>query len=249
MKVVEKLVPLQTILDDDDLAGLWIQDKVQRQAAHGTLRAVISAIEDTLGRPFDDFFLPDELNIRPVVAGEKHLFKESGEAFLIDDELGRELPVLPKNFLAFNFCTQHHLTDRANIISSGLNFLQNEGVLVTWTWGPCHGLWNAIKRSAKRCSQGSIWKSILQLLVAYNFNHGPFRSGARRRFMEDILKRWLESHTCEDEGFQSIIVDFAADNGMRCDTPEQQHEVYQRFLSRSMPSAQTHAVEIHPRST
>ena len=140
MKVVEKLVPLQTILADGDWAGLWIQDKTQRQAAHDTLRAVISAIEDTLGRPFDDFFLPDESNIRPVVAGERHLFKDSGGAFWVNNELGRELPVLPKDFLATHVCTQHHLTDRSNTISSWLEFLQNESVLVIWTWGPRHSL-------------------------------------------------------------------------------------------------------------
>ena len=185
MKVVEKLVPLQTILDGDDLAGLWIPDKIQRQAAHGTLRAVISAIEDTLGRPFDDFCLPDELNIRPAVAGEENTFSETqGRRFGSTMSWVVICHCYPKMFShSMSARSTTSLTDPI-LYRRGWNFFKTK---VFWSFGrgaratACEMPLSGLQRGVPKAAYGRAFCNCRSLTISIMAHSNRARGAASRR--------------------------------------------------------------------
>ena len=51
-------MPIDMILRDQSLTDLYVQGKIERQASHSLLRALVAAMDDTFVQPLSRGFLP-----------------------------------------------------------------------------------------------------------------------------------------------------------------------------------------------
>ena len=77
--------------------------------------------------------------------------------------------------------------------------------------------------------QELMWKAILELMVAYNFNHGPFGSKAWARLKTATLRRCIDANTCDSNDFDNMWVQFAIDNQLPHDTYEDKQFVFKQL--------------------
>ena len=77
-----------------------------------------------------------------------------------------------------------------------------------------------------KAAKGRCWDGLLHVLVVYNMNHGPFKSGQWFRAKQENLTDILELHDHTYPPFQEILVPFATRLGLPYATPQQRQDVF-----------------------
>ena len=133
---------------------------------------------------------------------------------------GDTTEVLPRIYVGHPFCTFNQVIDRSSINSGFVHFLQSRPVLVTFTFGYFHGLYNSLKRAAKACQFGKIWAAILQLTNVYNLNQKPFRSKAWFRLKQHVLARMKTMYDSDWQRFQDCKHEISKSMGIPLIAPQ-----------------------------
>ena len=71
-------------------------------------------------------------------------------------------------------------------------------------FGQCHDAWNAVRKGCKKVSGGSCWRSIIRLSAIGNLPHGPMRTGAWGRQLQELRDSRLAQsvpswHECTEQ--------------------------------------------------
>lgn len=162
----------------------------------------------------------------PVTSGEVRLTLEDGvyisdgqrlqKAFGVED-LRRRWPML-------------NLTSgRGSINTACIHYIQHQGLLVTVNWDFFHGMWNAIKHTARSVASGRTWRAMLEFLVCCNMNHGAFRSGQWFRAKQEWLEQYMATHDHTSPDFLLAAGGIAADFKLEANTIDQQRMVFERL--------------------
>ena len=119
-------VPIDTIIRDRELSNLWVNDRLEREAAWSLMRAVVSAMEQAVDNPISRSRLPDTVHVRRIQdRAISRVVTEDGEVLLYDprdDSLAR---VFPLNWSVFDLLLGNHTLDRGSVGASGANFMES----------------------------------------------------------------------------------------------------------------------------
>ena len=180
--VERKLVPISVIMRDRELSDLWVADRLERQASHQLLQALVTAIEDQFPKPLTRGVLPAEVNLQPVDITSSIRMGEGG--FLVREDVGTgdTTRVFPPSFNVRSLFITNHTADRSSLCVAIFGYLAHSGVLLAFHAGIFHDIWNAVRQAGKHV--GQFWKKVVRFASIANLNHGPFRSGQWRRVIE-----------------------------------------------------------------
>jgi hypothetical protein len=176
------------VLRDHEITEAWVADKVERRAAHATLKAVVGMIESVVGGGLlERCVLPDGVNIMKLKKHEERVTRD-GAYHILDTNTKQTQPVLPVDFQVKGLPVVNHTIDRCGIGAAAMHFAMS-AKLVLWAvhWGPLHDQWNAIKTACKLASGGAVWAAITKFSGVCNLPFGPFRSSAWKTFMQNAL--------------------------------------------------------------
>lgn len=138
------------VLRDHEITEAWVADKVERRAAHATLKAVVGMIESVVGGGLlERCVLPDGVNIMKLKKHEERVTRD-GAYHILDTNTNQTQPVLPADFQVKGLPVVNHTIDRCGIGAAAMHFAMS-AKLVLWAvhWGPLHDQWNAIKTACK----------------------------------------------------------------------------------------------------
>lgn len=161
------------------MSDLYIQGRLERQAAHGTIVAMLAVLED-LCDPcvIEDTILDPGVLIGPLLRSQKRVRLADGTPMVVDTTSGAVLRAFPAGWTVRSQTAVCHIVDRGSPGAAGLHFCVGcMRFLYSIAWGVFHDSWNAVKAAAKRAGGGSIWCEVLKFASIGNFNFGPFRSG------------------------------------------------------------------------
>ena len=148
------LANVDLICRDDEVARLYIIDKLQRQASHELFRALISTITDCMGEQYiRRMSLPNSIFINPLDKNVQRIWDDHAQAAYVvmpNQDVHR---VLPDHFSIKNLEISTHITDRCSINVAMMNWAQSSaGILWHAIYGMHHDLWSTEKSAIKRCS-------------------------------------------------------------------------------------------------
>ena len=230
-QVVKKQIPADLVMESDTMAVNWVHDRLERQASYMLGQALCGQLELLTGRRMDFWRLPAGITVRRLTASEQRVKMPSGEFSIVDVEGGTAVIQLPLAALRFNFPILNQLADRGPVNSGLLHFMQHDGLLTTFTFGPFHGLWNSVKNSLKQACHGRPWQCILGYTILNNLNYYPFKSNQAYRLKRTTLREYLMTHDSSSPSFQAIAQDFSRSTGLPCNTPEEQNQLFQALGS------------------
>lgn len=230
-KVLQKYTKLETLFDNPEALDAWSRGRLERQAAHEHLKALASVVEDLTGKGIEQFTVPDDVVLRPLRDGEARLRLPSGEFGIVRPDDNQVIVTLPLRMVSYPFPVFMNTVDRSSINASGLHFLQHNEMMVGVDWDYYHGMWNAIKNSCKSASGGKVWRTVLEMLIAFNMNHGPFRSGQWYKCKQEWLALYMETHSVLSDEFQEVVHSIAKGFGMPSSSLQEQSEVFDAMAS------------------
>ena len=195
--VQRRFVPIEILLRGRELSDLWINDRLERQSTHEEMQALITAMEDQFPKPITRSICPGDLLIGPVNSTRiERRFDAANRLCLYDLDSVEQTPIFPDGFQSASVFMQNHIVDRCAVGLSLLAFLIHCKCLIIVHTGIFHDIWNATRTTAKPYG-AKFWKDIVKLSSIVNFNHGSFRIGQWRRYKEERLKQWCDTHTMD----------------------------------------------------
>ena len=223
---------METILRDRSLHEFYVQDTLERQSAHGCLRALAKTIEALFGRPISAATLPGDVVLRPLRFGERRVQLSNGSIAVVDNESQAFFKPLPDDFDCKRHLQISHTIDRGSVGLSLMHFCLDQQYLFTLFFGVYHDMWNSIKNAAtSKATAGRLWKSIWKFTRLCNMNHGPFQSGAWGTAKQEALHRWVDSNTIDSPSFRRVAPLLAASYSMACDTTEDLTALFRKMAT------------------
>lgn len=220
------MVDIETMLSSDDLTSAFIHDRVCRQASHCQLKALFSQIEEITGKTMQQFRLPAGISLRPTALGETRAVTEAGDVYLVNSASGLRQKVWPREAFEFDFHILCQVTDRGPIVTGALHFALSLQYLTSCFWGFFHSQWNALKNAAKAAMKGKCWKAIIRLMIVWNMNAGPYRSGQWYRSKQEALKHFCGTRGADDPDIKAILPQLAHRSGLPCRDEVDELQVY-----------------------
>ena len=135
--------------------------------------------------------------------------------------------VIPRGSLRQDWHVLAQITDRGPIVAAAEHFILAQNYLTVVFFGFFHAQWNALKMAAKKALNGRCWAAIIKLMVVWNMNAGPFRSGQWYRSKQEALRAFLATRYYDDPEVQAVLPELARRKGLPCDDRESQEHVYQ----------------------
>ena len=189
---------------DQEVADAWVQDRVERHAAHASLRAVFAMVGACCGpRLLERSALPPEL--QGIMRLNVTETRKSTDAGWCVGGGGRDdlVPVIPPGWRSRDVFIVNHTVDRCGIGASGLAFaMARQQLLWGVHWGRFHDSWNAIKSASKRAVGGAIWRGLVRFSGVANLPSGPYRSGPWKAQMQDTLTSLTSLLSADEPDFQ-----------------------------------------------
>jgi hypothetical protein len=231
--VCEKHVPIEIVLRDQSVSELYILDKIERQASHQLLRAIVTQLEGLFPDPIRRSRLADTVRVGRLVNPDERRSRDAvGLPVIVNDSAGTSVPVFPPDFDLRSYLTVNNTIDRGSTGAALMAFVMTHGYLWTVYWGFFHDLWNSIKNAAKHV--GGFWNYLVKFSSICNINHGPFRSGAWGKTKQSAHKSYMDKTTVNTESFREAARKTAALLGKACVT-EDDYAYWYRYASR-LPS-------------
>ena len=130
-------------------------------------------------------FMPSCATVRPVAFGEERCVDASTGFECIRLASGAVLDIIPDDFCVDDVFIVSNTIDRGSTGAAATNFACQA---LTWTvrHGVMHDCWNAVRTSAKKWDNGSVWRSIVRAAAIQNMPYGPFRSGAWGKKLQEV---------------------------------------------------------------
>ena len=206
--MAHKLTPVEVIWEDDVCAGLWCEEKLVREATHTLMRDHIAQVEahlKTADVDYSVFDLPADIVIRPILHGESMHRLESGELAILDEGKQEFTTCLSWEACERDVDIHINVTDRCSTNVCGLHHLMELQILMLTFFGWFHGQWNGLKRAARRCLNGKVWKAISQLTVFFNLPFGPFKKKVWFHTMREALQQLMATNTHLHARFQELL--------------------------------------------
>ena len=173
-------------LRDQDVSDAWVQDRVERKAAHQTLQAVVTMLEAVAGpNLLARSRLPPVLHVMRLQRGQA---RRRGPHGFVIDSADATVDVVAPQWKAEELLIVHYNIDRCGIGGSAVAFSQCV-LQVLWgvTWGRLHDSWNIINTAAKGAAGGRLWQGLVKFSSVTNLPLGPFQSTAWKSQMQDML--------------------------------------------------------------
>ena len=222
---MRKLVSIDTVLEPDQFTQFFVQYQITRQASHGQLKALFSQIEQATGKTAERFCLPLAVQVRRLRHQELRVVASNGEIYLVNKSAGTRTKVWPKEVLFTDYNLLIQVTDRGLIVTGALNFMLEMNYLTCVFFGFFHTQWNALKNAAKCAMGGKCWATIVKLMIVWNMNASPFRSGQWYRSKQEALSSFVDSHGIDPE-IRAILPEMARRRNLRCNDADSEEKVY-----------------------
>lgn len=173
-------MPEEVLWRDEEVAELFVQDKLERKSAHSILRALFAQLQGVFGEGIvQRCRIPAHCHIWRLAAGEARVVDDSGVSRVQKSD-GTVSEVLPPDFRLQDVTTIMSVVDRGTVGRAALWFIGTHGrTAMGWKFGVCHDEWNALKNASKKCvvERSSLWTYLVKFSGIANINHGPYRSG------------------------------------------------------------------------
>ena len=201
-------------------------DRLDREAAWLNLVAVLRQVTELTDSTVEDWEIPTDCNLRPVRRDEVRLPRGNGEYALFDTRQNTAVVEFLVARLGHEFGIQTHVPDRCFINTCRIHWAISCGMLWTPYFDVFHSLGNTLRNQAKQCGKwsgnpfGFMWKGILDLLIVFNQNAGPYRSGQWFEAKKAALERWCLTRTPASADFQEILHPYGVAMGKRTDLAE-----------------------------
>ena len=172
--VCGRFVPIEAVLVDRSLSGLYIQDKFELRSSYELLRALIIAQESVSTKPITRGILPDAVCLKIVLkSSQTRVAAASGTVYLTDTVTRQATPIFPCDFDVRNLFIISHVVDRGSNGAAVVNFGLAHGMLWAAWWGVYHDMWNAVKQAAKGTK--TMWREVLKFAAMTILSHGPLQ--------------------------------------------------------------------------
>ena len=218
---LSKKLDIDWLTSQEDLAKLWVLDKLDREAAWGNLVALLTEICDVTGTVPEDWQLPRTCCLRPIRAGEVRLTREdTREQLFFNEGQNKAYCELPTHYWNVKFRFASQVPDRSSIGTSLLHWLIANQCLMPIYFDTFHGLWNSLKNSTKHAGKfsgqkiGFMWKQVLAFLTIANQNYGPFKSGVWFTEKQRAAQRWYRQNSELSESFLRVAEKWAKKRGV-----------------------------------
>ena len=184
----------------DDIPKAAKDNKISRVEGYSELRGFASALWHTTGMSLEDFQVPEGLCLWPLSKGQVRLKGTDGKHYVVNLQDNTYKPVIPHNYCMGDIPLLNSVSDQGPLPMAALSYLgfSANAIMLHPDFDPFHRSWNDIKGAAKKSSFGA-WRCILELVVFFNLNFGPFQSHQwfwRKRAM---LEQFLASETWRGE--------------------------------------------------
>ncbi|CAL1147738.1 unnamed protein product, partial [Cladocopium goreaui] len=163
---------------DSSLLEMAQARKLTRLEGYREIKGLSAALEG-IGLTLKNFFVPEELVLRPLNSEELRLQGGDGKWYIQDMKTGEVRPHVPPGFDLGSLPALTSISDQGPANTAALNYmLYSSRALLMWSlWDPYHRAWNDLKLALKR-SVGGGWRAVLELTLVVNMNYGPFGSGS-----------------------------------------------------------------------
>ena len=163
---------------DSSLLEMAQARKLTRLEGYREIKGLSAALEG-IGLTLKNFFVPEELVLRPLNSEELRLQGGDGKWYIQDMKTGEVRPHVPPGFDLGSLPALISISDQGPANTAALNYmLYSSRALLMWSlWDPYHRAWNDLKLALKR-SVGGGWRTVLELTLVVNMNYGPFGSGS-----------------------------------------------------------------------
>ena len=183
-------------MDDREFTDLFVDDKLERENAHGHLQGIATALEGVCRDPVSRSMLPADVQVHAIRQERFRRIKlSSGKIVIVNQDTREVKPMFPDSRDLMKQVMMSHTIDRGSSGQVALHFAVHIGLLWVVHRGPFHDMLNSSKAAGKHSCQGRIWKCVLKFTSQANINHGPFHSGQWRRLKEAKLLKWSMLHT------------------------------------------------------
>ena len=194
---------------DDELVKLAKNSRLSRLDGYNELRSMASSLFQSCGFSLSDFQVPAGLLVMPLKEFEVRVKGRDKMWYVFNTKTKEARPQLPPGQLWEDIPILVSVSDQGPSNMASLNFLafSNAALMISCQFDMAHRTWNDIKNSAKRTSFKA-WKAILELVVFFNVNFGPYGSQQWWYRKRAFLEEFLSSQTIHSESwgnFQHLI--------------------------------------------
>ena len=150
IEVVPKTLDIEHVLRDHVITEAWVAVKLERRAAHATLRTMTTMLEGALGPGvLERAKLPTAVRVMRLQEHEDR--REGTRGFIIKDtrDGSMEYEIHP-TFKISDCLTVCFNIDRCGIGGSGLHYGMHLRLLFSVAWGVLHDGWNIVKTGCKQ---------------------------------------------------------------------------------------------------
>ena len=120
---MQKYLPIEVILADQDVAKLYVDDKVEREASFALMRAVLWQMQQVFHEPVRRSFLGADVLVHSLQdREERRVTLADGTMCIVNLRTAVSRPVFPAGFDVRNLLVTKHQVDRCKIGSSMLSF-------------------------------------------------------------------------------------------------------------------------------
>ena len=207
--------------------------KLTRVEGYNELRGLCSAIFHSTGLPLEDFQKPMALLVRPLKQDELRVKGQDGKWYIYNAKNQEIQAVVPEGLSLADVPCLVSCSDQGPNNVACLNYLQfsKEAIMLICHWDPSHRCWNDIKNPCRRSSFGA-WRVVLELVVFFNINFGPFGSGTWWYRKRAMLEEFLTSEAIHGETwskYQHLIAEERRMEEPSC--PDDQEALFQEMRS------------------
>ena len=198
-------------------------NKLNRVEGYNELRGFASALYNSTGMALTDFNIPQGLILRAVGQDEVRVKGRDGKQYFLNTKDNTFKPLIPPQLSMKDVPILHSISDQGPLNMSALSFLSysRNSLMVHTSWDPYHRGWNDVKGAAKKVSFPA-YRCILELVVFFNVNFGPYQSQQwwwRKRAM---LEAFLTRETWRGSTWNSFVHMIATEK--RIEEPHLQDE-------------------------
>ena len=189
------------------VAKLFVDQKMERSAAWGMLRATVSQIEGLgVNNVLSRSRVPDDVVVRPITQLEERRVDADGFDVLYDTVTHTVTDIIPLTFCIDDLLILSFVVDRHSTNVSGFSFGAG-GARLCWAsrFGKQHDCWNAVKAISKLVQKGITWKAIVRMASVQNFPYGPYRSGSWGRRLQEAHAESVEEETENSATFLECV--------------------------------------------
>eukprot|EP00438_Fugacium_kawagutii_P035086 Skav205139 [mRNA] locus=scaffold3411:179900:184204:- [translate_table: standard] len=189
---------------DTSLLDLAKGKKLTRLEGYREIKGLCSALEG-IGLRLQDFYVPSNLVLRPLCAGELRLQGPDGRWYIHQEEDMQTTAVTPDGVDLGSLPALISLSDQGPSNTAALNFMlfSSQAILMWALWDPYHRAWNDLKLALRRC-KGRGWRTVLELTLVCNINYGPFGSGTWFFKKKSKLQDFLTSQTVNGHAWNQM---------------------------------------------